>query len=112
MCTVVLIPSLFGCNEETQSKDKNVNSDDETEIVKSVDEQIKIIADNAEMWFGIDVNTRYSYCVTDLDANGRLEVISSGIGGSGCFSMGNIYEVNSSFDGLVKCTGTAYLSLT
>ena len=81
-----------------------LSPEDITEEIKpSYEDQIEIIAQKADEWFGIDVNTSYSYCVTDLDANGRLEIISSGIGGSGQFSFGNIYEVNSTFDGLDKC---------
>lgn len=106
ICMISLSLTLFSCSNKTQTTSpvSTIENEDKTEEIKpSYEDQIEIIAQKADEWFGIYVNTNYSYCVTDLDENGRLEIISSGIGGSGRFSLGNIYEVNSTFDGLDKC---------
>ena len=110
-CAVALSFLFFGCNEKTQTEsvDASAGKDDKTEVVKTANEQIKIIADNAEVWFGrIHNGTTYEYCVTDLDANGRLELLCGGVGGSSSESMGGVYEINETFDGIVECEGKIY----
>lgn len=72
----------------------------------NVEEQIGIIADNIHMWsipddLGVEMN---AYVVTDLDQNGRLEIIASVMGGSGLYTTSDIYEMNESMDGLSKVT--------
>ena len=69
-------------------------------------DQLYIIAENKEMWteeleFANDV---YQYAVTDLDRNGRYEVIVSDIGGTGYYTYSRFFEVNEDYDGLVECT--------
>lgn len=43
------------------------------------------------------------YTVTDLDQNGRWELIVSMCGGSGYYSHNRYYEVNEDFSGCVEC---------
>ncbi len=71
----------------------------------SIEDQIIIIEQNINMWkLSPDyANEVYSYAVTDLDGNGRLEVIASNMGGTGAFTYSHFYEVNEQFDGLVEC---------
>ena len=71
---------------------------------QSVNAQLELIADNIE---GIQllhewVDNVNRYAVTDLDQNGRLEVIASNMGGTGAYTYSRFYEVNESFDGLAE----------
>lgn len=69
----------------------------------NVEKQIKVITDNYSMW---TMNTEdgefmpYEYAITDLDQNGRLEIIASTCQGTGIFTYSKYYEVNKTFDGL------------
>lgn len=79
-----------------------VSGDKENNTV-SADEQIKVILDNYAMWSmktDNDVYRPYSYVVTDLDQNGRLEIIASTCQGTGIYTYSKYYEVNKTFDGL------------
>lgn len=62
--------------------------------------QIDLIAANTERWkqdveFGL-----WGFVVTDLDQNGRLEIISCSVQGTGFYSFINAYEVNEDGTGL------------
>lgn len=46
----------------------------------------------------------YHYAVTDLDRNGRLEMLAMSTQGTGIFTYGTVYEVNQDFTGLEPCT--------
>lgn len=45
----------------------------------------------------------WSYAVTDLDRNGRMEVIALSTQGTGHFSTGSCWELSEDFSALVKC---------
>lgn len=64
--------------------------------------QIQVIADQGATWLNSDGN--HFYTVTDLDHNGKLEVISACNEGSGMYTYASIYEVNDNVDGLVICS--------
>ena len=69
-------------------------------------EQLQTIANHVSLW-NLDNNPysslRKSYAVTDLDHNGRLEVISVTYGGTGYFEAFTVYEINQTRDGLELC---------
>lgn len=101
-----------GLSGETKKEIENIPEIIEENTDKTVEEekeapdysaQIELIANNAKTWFDAEKIDLYSYCITDLDKNGRLEVIISSIGGTGMFSSGNIYEVDKDLDGIVLC---------
>lgn len=69
-------------------------------------DQILIMAENKEMWteeleYADEV---YRYAVTDLDRNGRYEIIVSNMGGTGMYTYSRFFEINENYDGLVECT--------
>lgn len=72
---------------------------------RSVDAQLGIMADNMDMWFGNPdyANDLYCYAVTDLDVNGRYELIVANCGGTGNYTYSHFFEVNKSYDGLTEC---------
>lgn len=70
--------------------------------------QLELIADHVDEWTDLLLcacNGLY-YSVTDLDQNGRLELIATICEGSGFYSSNCYYEVNESFDDLVLCENT------
>ena len=65
-------------------------------------DQIALIAQHADEWKQ-DVNFGlWCYAVTDLDQNGRLEVIAASVQGTGLFTYINIYEVSEDGTELIK----------
>lgn len=60
------------------------------------------LAENINHWDSWFHSACY-YTVTDLDQNGRLELIVSMCGGSGYYSDNRYYEVNEDFSGCVEC---------
>lgn len=59
---------------------------------------------------------RFSYAVTDLDHNGRLELFAAQTQGSGVFTYGKLFEVSADFSALAPCgfvmsDGTTYETL-
>lgn len=97
------------------SEDKTVASEQlstesepesEPEPTVDYDAQLALLAANYELWVSHDEYEPYSYTVTDLDQNGRLEVIVSACLGSGHFSYNDVWEVNEALDGVTQCTTT------
>ena len=56
--------------------------------------QLELIADNAELWQPDEVYSFWGYTVTDLDRNGRLEIISASLQGTGLYTTFRVYEVS------------------
>ncbi len=70
-----------------------------------VDSQIKLIANSLnncinDMEYHLDI---YGFCVTDLNYNGRLELIVATNGGTGNRTNSYIYEVSDDFSSLTNC---------
>lgn len=80
---------------KTDKTDKSGKSDRET--------QISLIAASADMFSGYDEGAGYKYAATDLDRNGRLEIICASQQGSGFYTYADFYEVNEKRDKLEKC---------
>ncbi len=94
--------------EETVVESKEtVDSDvpEDTTILSIVDgsnleHQLAVIYENRADWYTTDIEMG-SYTVTDLDQNGKLEVLAAVCSGSGMYTYTNIWEVNG--DELVHC---------
>ena len=68
--------------------------------------QIDLIVDNRDLWLALaeeDAYDVWAYTVTDLDQNGRLELIAAAMGGTGQYTSAYFYEVSESFDALDLC---------
>ena len=66
----------------------------------------KLFADARDMWLNFMdyANDVERYTVTDLDKNGRAEIIVSNMGGTGYYTYTRIFEVNENHDGLEEVT--------
>ena len=93
---------MCGCEKDT----KIVTETSDAIMKEDVKKQLTIIAENKDMWiteleYADEV---YRYAISDLDHNGRYEVIVSNMGGTGLYTYSRFFEVNETYDGLVECT--------
>lgn len=71
----------------------------------SEEEQRQFLMDRQDQWrFPEETADPWFYAFTDLDHNGRLEVLTASTQGSGIFTYAACWEVNAAFDGLDHCT--------
>ena len=112
---IVLIIAI-GTTVSINNKKTNVGSNNVSGDIKESGEntqtqvtdykkQIDVIMNNIDMWnLYTEDNTYnpYGYAITDLDQNGRLEIIASSCQGTGLYTYSNYYEVNERLDGLNK----------
>ncbi|MBT9779774.1 hypothetical protein GPL15_25210 [Clostridium sp. MCC353] len=99
--TAALLIILSGCANHTspppQAETKNGTADG------TIEKQLQIISDNY-LWPPDHYSgTNHMYAVTDLDQNGRLELICSILQGSGRYTDSVYYEVKETLDGLEEC---------
>lgn len=69
-------------------------------------EQLELICENVDLWQSLDGTDDWQYAVTDLDRNGRLEIIAANTAGSGYYTTINLFEVNEKGDTLEACTNS------
>lgn len=90
ICFTVILILLVACNKKEATTKQS-----------SIEKQIQVIAEQIGVWKGEEKDIYYGYAVTDLDQNGRLEIIASTCQGSGIFTYSSFYIVNENGDGLV-----------
>ena len=74
---------------------------------KDLEDQLNLILSERPMWELTDTGTDLTwYAITDLDRNGRLELVAAYYGGSGSYTNSCIYEVSEDKNSLVACTRT------
>lgn len=101
-----LLAAGTGCGNSETEETHHVEIIESTEILDSTDDisaQLQLIADNKDMWYVTDAYEPYFYTVTDLDENGRLELIASSCQGSGIYTYSSFYEVSEDKSSLSKC---------
>ena len=69
----------------------------------SLDEQRAFIEASRDIWEMVGTYGPWHYAITDLDHNGRLEIISACTQGTGVFTTAEFRELSESFDSLVRC---------
>ncbi|MBQ9661960.1 MAG: hypothetical protein IJV40_02270 [Oscillospiraceae bacterium] len=68
------------------------------------DMQKQLLEDNRALWaFTEAYESPWFYTFTDLDHNGRLEVIAASTQGTGVFTYANFYEVRADGSGIENC---------
>lgn len=125
LCLIAgILAGTVGCGNnkdvtsEVTSVDEKKQKEATTEIAAevsqdtdllSIENQLQTIAKYAKKWRSMEYGgdpfetESMNYAVTDLDQNGRLEVIaSSGLQGSGHFTYTNYFQVNPTGDGIKK----------
>lgn len=103
---IVLLIVIYLCSNGIILVNNSSHSGDVgNSISLDAEKQIKLIVDNYDVWTMKTTDDKYkpySYVVTDLDQNGRLEIIASTCQGTGVYTYSKYYEVNETFDGLVE----------
>lgn len=97
IATILII--LVGCGNQTIFPSSDVTAEVET-TEENIEKQLQVIIDNYEWGFKHYNGVYHYYAITDLDQNGRLELISTIIQGSGQYTDSYYYEVNEALDGL------------
>ena len=99
-----------GMWKELESKGSDGAKNGRTSL--PIQEQIACIASHADVWLETDDTSDfpasyYHYAVTDLDHNGRLEVIAStGVQGSGAFTSSKYYQISADGTDLRRISDT------
>ena len=85
--------------------EEEVVGEEVPEAYEDAEEQLNLIAESYSQWNRINMNEvpNSGFTVADLNNNGRLEIIVSGIMGTGAFSETYVFEVNEERTGLVEC---------
>ena len=100
---LVIATSWLPTSNKDEFKDLSNTSGDVVNNTISTKEQLNIIMSNMNLWYKDNEYEKYSYAVTDLDQNGRIEIISSICQGTGIYTYTEIYEINENVDGLNLC---------
>ncbi len=81
---------------EEQTAESLINDPEELHAyVTDADEQISLIVERFPVWHDEELSQeKFMYAVTDLDHNGRLEVLMSALEGTGLYTHSEIYEVS------------------
>ena len=86
---------LCGCYSPAPQQDSQISTTVEpTPAAPDYEAQIKLLAERSEEWNQDDGVLPYyyhQYTVTDLDWNGRLEILAMSTQGTGIFTYGTIY---------------------
>lgn len=108
---VIIVGAFISINNKTKVMSNNISGDtknsgekEQTKAV-NVEKQIDVIMNNIDTWnlsTDEDIYAPYGYAITDLDQNGRLEIIASSCQGTGIYTYSNYYEVNEGLNGLNK----------
>lgn len=93
--------------EGAAEKEQELEDNTQTEETEQIEKQLQLITDYCmDLWQKSSDENEYEmyfYTVTDLDRNGRLELISASVRGTGIYTYSDYYEVNEQLDGLTQC---------
>lgn len=102
-CVCVAIACLTNKKEVVSVDDIIQESVEQENNLNESKSQLDLILNNKNLWYKDNEFDKYSYAVTDLDQNGRMEIIASICQGTGFYTYSTIYEVNENVDGLNLC---------
>ena len=88
-------------DDGASAAEESVPADDPAAAAEDIAAQTELIAAASAEWYRNEGD--YFYTVTDLDHNGRLELIAAACQGTGLFTTAEIYEVAPDKASLVKC---------
>lgn len=89
----IVIPSDISeeTSEETSEESESSEAAGTSFEEGPVTDQILSFAEHTDVWYRPSDVDEYYYCVTDLDADGGLELIAATSSGSGDFTTANVY---------------------
>ena len=92
--------------ETTESESQQTEIEGAERVEEEKESFSRIMTEAKDMWLNfLDyANGVEQYVVTDLDKNGRAELIISSMGGTGAYTYSRIFEVNEAHDGLEEVT--------
>lgn len=90
----------------TQTEETTTETETQKEYASDIDSQMDIIVKSydfirSDYFVYSEVYPGTSFAVTDLNHNGRLEIIVSSIQGSGAFSLTNFYEISEDYSSII-----------
>ena len=90
--------------EETTEATTQTDTEGSEPIVLSPDSQLALIAENKSQWMRSDefLSSAMLYAVTDLDQNGRLEIIYGCNMGTGMYTYAEVWQVSEDGEMLEK----------
>lgn len=73
--------------------------------LSSPQEQIKLLLRQMDTWLvhSEGASDTYYYAVTDLDRNGRLEIVAASTQGTGIYTYGTVHEVSADYTDVQEC---------
>ncbi len=118
-CLLLVVIILTGCVAIPKVSDKETVSDSlssqsapiaDISDAMDYDSQLQLITANADVWMGDTerIAEPFFYAVTDLDRNGRLEIIQSFRQGTGLYTCTQLWEVDINKSVLVPCQLSEY----
>lgn len=114
-CLFLTVLALNGCGSAANKSDTDAASNNlpgqgappasGNSNTVNYDSQLQLIAEQAAVWMGDTelIAEPYFYAVTDLDQNGRLEIIQSSCQGTGLYTYTNLWEVGPDETEIVPC---------
>lgn len=102
LCLALCICLLSGCSSPAPQRSATVES---TAAAADYRAQIRLLANSQSQWQQEEAQgSVYHYAVTDLDRNGRLEILAMSTQGTGVYTYGNIFEVSEDGSSLLECS--------
>lgn len=102
LCLALCICLLSGCSSPAPQRSATVES---TAAAADYRAQIRLLASSQSQWQQEEAQgSVYHYAVTDLDRNGRLEILAMSTQGTGVYTYGNIFEVSEDGSSLLECS--------
>ncbi len=107
---IFMLSGLCACGSRDGQQEENTETtitEKNLEETEQIEKQLQLITDYCMDLWQKDSNENeyemYFYTVTDLDRNGRLELICASVQGTGIYTYSNYFEVNEQSDGLTQC---------
>ncbi|MBO4290209.1 MAG: hypothetical protein J5865_08965, partial [Lachnospiraceae bacterium] len=98
----ILAAGLAACSGSQQEAEQ---PEEQPETSADPADQVKLIAANRDLWLDTSQQADFvMYAVTDLDENGRLELIATITEGTGQFSSTRFWEVSGDYSKLEPVT--------
>lgn len=86
-----------------------VDSEAVAGLAENVQRQLEIFADKRDVWLIRDYPEYGSYAVYDLNGDGKLELLTEVVMGTGLFAENHFYQINETGDGIAEIPQDYYV---